>query len=165
MKLVYIKPTKLMVVNNNNDDACLRNGEAGNGEAGDEVGLEERQGVARHPVQDGEEVPDRHEPLRPRRLPLERPERVVGEEGLLHPHLHLARRAPRRRRRHLVHCHRRDLRLRRHASVQPALAVVIASTTVGASHAHHVCGLRCDCLQPTSGSEDGPASFFFSVAH
>jgi hypothetical protein len=134
--------------------ACLRYGEAGNGEAGDEVGLEEREGVAGRPVQDGEQVLDRHEPLRPQRLPLERPERVVGEEGLLHPRLHLARRALRRRRRHLVHRHPRNLRRRRRhwsrrrSSKRPAaLIIAIAVTTsttttttiatVGTSHAHH----------------------------
>ncbi|BAS91377.1 Os04g0652450 [Oryza sativa Japonica Group] len=75
---------------------------AGDGEAGDEVGFEEGEGVAGHPVEDREQVLHRHDPLGRQRLPLEPAERVVGEEGLLHPRLQLARRALRRRRRHLV---------------------------------------------------------------
>ena len=62
---------------------ALRDGEAGNGDAGDEVRLEGAQRVGRRPLQDREEVAERrHRAPSGPVLPHHRAERVVGEEGL-----------------------------------------------------------------------------------
>lgn len=93
--------------------ACLRDGEAGNGEAGDDVGAEEAEAVVGAPMEDGEEVLQReHQPPRGR-LVLELVERVVGEEHLRQPLPQRLRRRPPLRHRHLVQLHRRRRRHRR----------------------------------------------------
>ncbi|BAS96116.1 Os06g0143750, partial [Oryza sativa Japonica Group] len=93
--------------------ACLRDGEAGNGEAGDDVGAEEAEAVVGAPMEDGEEVLQReHQPPRGR-LVLELVERVVGEEHLRQPLPQRLRRRPPLRHRHLVQLRRRRRRHRR----------------------------------------------------
>jgi hypothetical protein len=63
---------------------ALRDGEAGNGDAGDEVGLEGAERVGGRPLQEREEVPERSRRAPPgAALPHHGPERVVREEGLL----------------------------------------------------------------------------------
>lgn len=63
----------------------LRYAEAGDGEAGDQVPLELAEGVAPAPVQHREEVHQAEPQLLGPRLVLVLPQRVVGEERLLHP--------------------------------------------------------------------------------
>lgn len=56
---------------------ALRDGEGGDGDAGEEVVTEEVEVVLREPLEDGDEVTDYATPP----LVFESPERVVGEKG------------------------------------------------------------------------------------
>lgn len=62
---------------------ALRDGEAGDGDTGDEVGFEEVEGVVRSPFENGDEVLEPEEDLGWKRLVFELSERVIREEGLL----------------------------------------------------------------------------------
>lgn len=64
--------------------ADLRYAEAGDGEPGDKVPLELAEGVVPAPVQHREDVLQAEPQLLGPRLVLVLPQRVVGEEGLLH---------------------------------------------------------------------------------
>ncbi|KAG6504228.1 hypothetical protein ZIOFF_036559 [Zingiber officinale] len=92
---------------------ALGDGEAGNGDAGDEVRLEEGEGVGGSPVKDGEEVLDAEHEFPPRRLVAELPERVVREERLLQVRPEGVQERPHRRNRHTP----RELRHRRHVRI------------------------------------------------
>lgn len=76
---------------------ALRNGEAGDGDAGEEIVLEEGEGVGGEPSQYRDEIlKGLHRPTTQRRLRLELLERVVGEEGLLQLRTEYAHEASRR---------------------------------------------------------------------
>ena len=62
---------------------ALRNGEAGNGDTGDEIRFQEPKIITRPPFHYREKVLQTQNNLPPRRLVLELPERVVGEKRLL----------------------------------------------------------------------------------
>lgn len=62
---------------------ALRDGKAGDGDSGDEVGLEEVEGVAGGPLEDGDEVLQGEDEGSGGWLVLELLEGVVGEEGFL----------------------------------------------------------------------------------
>jgi hypothetical protein len=80
---------------------ALRDGEAGDGDAGDEVGLEGAQRVRRRPLEEREEVAQRGQrPPRGPALPHHGAERVVREEGLLEVRPESVQERPRRRHRH-----------------------------------------------------------------
>jgi hypothetical protein len=80
---------------------ALRDGEAGDGDAGDEVGLEGGQRVGRRPLEEREEVAQRgHGPPPGPALPHHPAERVVREEGLLEVPAERVQERPRRRHRH-----------------------------------------------------------------
>jgi len=81
---------------------ALGDGQAGDGEPGDEIGLEQRQRVVGSPGEDGEQVLKREGPFGLGRHPLEMAKGVVGEKRLLEPQLQLVRGAPRGREHHLV---------------------------------------------------------------
>ncbi|BAT10884.1 Os10g0420332, partial [Oryza sativa Japonica Group] len=89
---------------------ALRHGEAGDGDAGDDVGPERGERVRRQPLQEREHVPERGEGAPPAALPRHRPERVVGEERL---HQVAPDRPQQRLRRRHWHPRRRRSRRRR----------------------------------------------------
>ncbi|BAS82416.1 Os03g0161302, partial [Oryza sativa Japonica Group] len=80
---------------------ALGDGEAGNGDAGDEVGLEGAEGVRRRPLHEREHVPERRRRAPPApALPPHHPERVVRQECLLHVPPQRLQERLRRRHRH-----------------------------------------------------------------
>lgn len=81
----------------------LRNGKAGNGEAGNDVWFEELKIVVRAPLEYGEYVLSSEYGFSLPWPVLELAEGVVGEERLLEACLQLLEGAPARRRRHPVH--------------------------------------------------------------
>nr|GLL43677.1 Os06g0143750 [Ipomoea trifida] len=78
----------------------LRDGEAGDGDSGDHVGLEGLESVARGPLEYGDEVLHPQHQFPGERLVLELPEWVVGEEGFFHGGFHHLVERLRRRRLH-----------------------------------------------------------------
>lgn len=62
----------------------LGDGEAGDGDPGDEIGLEELESVARAPLKDGQDILESEDEFSGGWLVLELPQRVVREESLLH---------------------------------------------------------------------------------
>lgn len=81
---------------------ALRNGEAGDGDAWNDVGFQKPQRVARGPLQHREEVLKTEEDLSRRRLVLELPQWVVREERLLQGVLQRLHKRLRRRNRRPV---------------------------------------------------------------
>nr|GMD81742.1 Os06g0143750 [Ipomoea batatas] len=78
----------------------MRDGEAGDGDSGDDVGLEGLESVARGPLEYGDEVLHPQHQFPGERLVLELPEWVVGEEGFFHCGFHHLVERLRRRRLH-----------------------------------------------------------------
>ena len=126
------------------DAACLRNGEAGNGETGDEVGLEEREGVARHPVEDGEEVLTAMSHCVPSGCPLNARNGSSGKKvsfTLAFILLAVLRAGGGATLCTAIAAISWSVvtGAAAAAAMRPALAVIISTTTVGTSHTHHVC--------------------------
>lgn len=82
---------------------ALRDGEAGDGEAGEEVGEEEAKIVSGKPFEDGDEVLYAFlESTNGSVFILELPQGVVWKKGFFHPRLQLRHEPPRRREAHRV---------------------------------------------------------------
>lgn len=108
---------------------ALRDGEAGDGDAGDEVRLEGAEPVGRDPFQEREEVAERgHGAPAEAALPDHGPERVVGEEGLLEVRPERVQERPRLRHRHP---RRRPHRLPGAAAVDVLLLVLLRAAAHG----------------------------------
>lgn len=80
----------------------LRNGEAGDSEAGNEIRLKQRERISRSPTKDWKQILKPKNPFCFERHSFKMPKRIVGKESLLELDLHLLQCAPRRRQDYLV---------------------------------------------------------------